>query len=132
MSITDLKAFELSWVIGARKLPAAPALLKINGVQSPSSDHSMAYMTKSIPPSSLIHLSTADCKLSILLTSTAPKPKTFAPFLAVAISLAIFSVFSTFLPTIQAFAPRCTSALTCALQMEPAPPVQKTTLLSEI
>lgn len=31
ISITDLKAFELSWVIGARKLPAAPALLRVNG-----------------------------------------------------------------------------------------------------
>lgn len=26
MSMTDLKAFGLSWLIGARKLPAAPAL----------------------------------------------------------------------------------------------------------
>lgn len=26
MSMTDLNAFELSWVMGARKLPAAPAL----------------------------------------------------------------------------------------------------------
>lgn len=35
MSITDLKAFELSWAIGARKLPAAPALIKINGSALP-------------------------------------------------------------------------------------------------
>ncbi len=27
MSMTDLKAFGLSWFMGARKLPAAPALV---------------------------------------------------------------------------------------------------------
>ena len=87
-------------------------------------------MTKSIPPSSFTHFSTATCMLSILLTSTDPRPKTFAPCLAVAISLAIFSVLSTFRPTMQALAPRWTMALTWALQMVPAPPVQKTTLFS--
>ena len=30
ISMTDLKAFVLSWLIGARKFPAAPALLFIN------------------------------------------------------------------------------------------------------
>ena len=92
---------------------------------------SVKYITKSMLPNSLMHLLTDFSKLSMLLTSTAPMPSTCAPFLAVAMSLATRSVFSTFRPTIQAFAPRCTSALTWALQIEPAPPVQKTTLLSE-
>ena len=30
MSMTDLKALELSWLIGARKFPAAPALCIVN------------------------------------------------------------------------------------------------------
>lgn len=81
-------------------------------------------------PSSSTHFSTAFSKLSILRTSTEPKPSTFAPLLAVAMSLAIFSVFSTFLPMMQAFAPRCTIARTWALHIEPAPPVQKRTLPS--
>lgn len=29
MSMTDLKAFGLSWLMGARKLPAAPALVEL-------------------------------------------------------------------------------------------------------
>ena len=91
-----------------------------------------AYITKSIPPSSSLHLLTACSKLSIFLTSTAPMPKTREPALAVEISRAIFSVFSTFRPTMQAFAPRWTSARTWALQMVPAPPVQKTTFLSGV
>ena len=56
-------------------------------------------------------------------------PKTFAPGRAVAISCAAFSVFSTLRPTMHALAPRWTRARTCPLQMVPAPPVQKTTLL---
>ena len=87
-------------------------------------------MTKSIPPSSFTHFSTATCMLSILLTSTDPNPKTLAPCLAVAISLAILSVFSTFRPMMQALAPRWTMARTWALQMVPAPPVQNTTLFA--
>ena len=55
---------------------------------------------------------------------------TFAPGRAVAMLLAIDSVFSTFRPIIQALAPRWTSARTWALQIVPPPPVQKTTLLS--
>ena len=90
----------------------------------------LTYMTKSSPPSSLTHLSTAFCRLSTLLTSIAPIPRTLAPDLAVAISCAIFSTFSTLRPTMHAFAPRWTSARTWALQMEPEPPVQKTTLSS--
>lgn len=91
-----------------------------------------AYITKSTPPSSSLHLLTACSKLPIFLTSTAPMPKTFEPALAVEISRAIFSVFSTFRPTMQASAPRCTSARTWALQIVPAPPVQKTTFLSGV
>lgn len=67
----------------------------------------------------------------MLRTSTEPMPSTFAPRLAVAMSLAMFSVFETFRPMMQALAPRWTRALTCALQIVPAPPVQKTTLFSE-
>ncbi len=55
---------------------------------------------------------------------------TFEPGRAVMRSLAMPSVFSTLRPTIQAFAPRWTSARTWAEQMVPLPPVQKTTLLS--
>ncbi len=82
------------------------------------------YITKSKPPSSFTHLSTDACRLSMFLTSTDPKPSTFAPFLAVVMSLAIRSVFSTFRPTMQAFAPRWTRARTWALHIVPAPPVQ--------
>lgn len=89
------------------------------------------YITKSIPPNSSTHFSTAPCKLRTLLTSTSPNPSTLAPCLAVAISLAILSVFSTFRPTMHASAPKWTRARTWALQMVPAPPVQKTTLFAE-
>ena len=88
-------------------------------------------MTKSIAPSSFTHLSAASCNASGFLTSTLPNPNTLAPFLAVAISFAIFSVFSTLRPMIQALAPRWTIARTWAEQIVPAPPVQKTTLLSD-
>jgi hypothetical protein len=81
-------------------------------------------------PSSFTHLSTAASKASIFLTSTDPMPITFAPLRAVAILFAIFSVFSTFLPIMHALAPRWTRARTWALQIEPPPPVQKTTLFS--
>lgn len=87
-------------------------------------------MTKSIPPSSLAHRSAALCKSSDLRTSTAPMPMTLAPGRAVAISLAAASVFSTFLPMMHASAPRWTRARTWALQMVPAPPVQRTTLFA--
>lgn len=62
-----------------------------------------------------------------LLTSHPPIPITRAPFLAVAMSLAAFSVFSTLRPMMHALAPRRTRALVCALQMVPAPPVTRTT-----
>lgn len=88
------------------------------------------YITKSIEPSSCTHLSTAFSKLSIFRTSIAPMPMTFAPFRAVAMFCAIFSVFSTFRPMIHAFAPRWTRALTWAEQIVPAPPVQNTTFPS--
>lgn len=64
----------------------------------------------------------------MLRTSTAPMPSTLEPDRAVAMSLAMPSVFSTLRPTMQAFAPRCTRARTCCEQIEPFPPVQKTTL----
>lgn len=67
---------------------------------------SKTYITKSIPPSSRAHLSAADFKLSSFLTSVPPIPTTLAPGLMVAMSLAVFSVFSTFLPTMQALAPK--------------------------
>lgn len=70
------------------------------------------YMTKSIPPSSLTQRSTAPWRLSKLRTSTAPMPRTFAPRRAVAIDLAIDSVFSTLRPMMQALAPRWTRART--------------------
>lgn len=85
-------------------------------------------MAKSILPSSFTHVATAFSRLSMLLTSTAPMPMTLLPDRAVAMSLAIPSVFSTFRPTMQAFAPRWTRARTCAEQILPFPPVQKTTL----
>lgn len=90
----------------------------------------IAYITKSIPPSSLTHRSTESFKLLKLRTSTAPIPMTFAPGRTVAMSFAALSVFSTLRPMIQAFAPRWTIARTWALHIVPAPPVQKTTLLA--
>lgn len=87
-------------------------------------------MTKSIPPSSLTQRSTACCKLSSWRTSTEPIPITLAPGRAVAMSWATRSVFSTLRPMMQALAPRCTKARTWALQIVPAPPVQKTTLFA--
>lgn len=137
MSMTDLKALGLSWFMGARKLPAAPALLgggSVNNGYGRNGRMDMgglgAYITKSILPNSLTHFSTASWRLSILRTSTDPMPRTLAPLRAVAMSRAIRSVFSTLRPTMQAFAPRWTIARTWALQMEPAPPVQNMTLLS--
>jgi hypothetical protein len=120
MSITVLKAFADRPEIGARKFPAAPALRPYQSGPIQSSAHNeipgmYTYITKSIPPSSLTHRSTALSKLSIFLTSTAPIPITFAPFRAVAMFFAMVSVFSIFLPMIQASAPRCTRARTCAL-----------------
>lgn len=41
-------------------------------------------------------------------------------------------VLGSLRPIIQALAPRATRARTCAEQMVPAPPVQKTTLLSGV
>src|SRR5690625_4697103 len=75
-------------------------------------DGALAYITKSIAPSSFTHRVTASFRLSKLRTSMEPIPITVAPGRAVAISFAIFSVFSTFRPTIQAFAPRWTIART--------------------
>lgn len=89
-----------------------------------------SYMTKSMEPSSLTQRSAASFKLSNLRTSTAPMPITLAPGRIAAISFAALSVFSTLRPMIQALAPRWTSARTWALQMVPAPPVQKTTLFA--
>jgi hypothetical protein len=129
MSMTDLKAFVERPRIGARKLPAAPALFGVR-IHRRFNILPSTYMTKSMLPSCFTHLSAAFCKSWASLTSTAPMPITFAPFRAVAISVAIFSVFSTLRPIIQAFAPRWTRARTWAEQMVPAPPVQKTTLLS--
>ena len=85
-------------------------------------------MRKSICPSSFTQRSTADPREATLRTSTPPTPSTTLPSRAVAMLFAICSVFSEFLPTMQALAPRCTSARTCAEQMVPLPPVQKTTL----
>ena len=89
-------------------------------------------MTKSIAPRSFAHRSAAFCKSSGLRTSTAPMPMTLEPDRAVAMSLAAASVFSTFLPTMHASAPRWTRARTWALQIVPAPPVQKTTLFAGV
>lgn len=36
MSITDLNPLELSWLIGARKLPAAPALERMRKCHPPA------------------------------------------------------------------------------------------------
>lgn len=113
MSMTDLKALALVWVMGARKLPAAPALggagvvimdmlVAALGVVGRCGTH----ITKSRPPSSFTHLPTAASRLSIFLTSMDPIPKTLDPFRAVAMSLAMLSVFSTLRPTMHASAPR--------------------------
>jgi hypothetical protein len=131
MSMTVLKAFGERPRMGARKLPAAPALSSISFVlviYYPNS--SSTYMQKSRLPSSFTHRSAASWRSCAFLTSTAPRPRTFAPFLAVAISFAIRSVLSTLRPTMQALAPKWTRARTWAEQIEPAPPVQNTTLLS--
>lgn len=132
ISITDLKAFTEIWLIEARKLPAAPAL--DTGQSQQASETPVAqfptYITKSIAPSSFMQRSTEALRLSNDRTSTAPIPITLAPGRAVARSCATFSVFSTFLPTMQALAPKLTRARTCALQIVPAPPVQKTTLFA--
>jgi hypothetical protein len=85
-------------------------------------------MRKSIPPNSFTHRSAASCRLSTLLTSILPIPNTLAPDRAVAMSFATSSVFCALRPTMQALAPRWTRARTCAEQMLPLPPVQKTTL----
>jgi hypothetical protein len=79
-------------------------------------------------PNSCTQVLTALWTLSMLLTSTAPRPRTLLPFRAVAISFAMPSVFSTLRPTMQALAPRWTRARTWALHIEPLPPVQKMTL----
>lgn len=63
-------------------------------------------MTKSIAPNSFTHVSTADSKEAMFRTSTAPIPMTLDPGRAVAMFLAMDSVFSTFLPIMQALAPR--------------------------
>lgn len=116
----------------ARKLPAAPALSDTISmrIEDRSQANISTYMTKSIPPSSLTQRSTASCKFSSLRTSTEPIPITLAPGRAVAMSWATRSVFSTLRPMMQALAPRCTKARTWALQIVPAPPVQKTTLFA--
>lgn len=57
-------------------------------------------------PNSFTHLSTALSKLCILLTSTPPMPTTFDPERAVAMDLAMDSVFEALRPMIHAFAPR--------------------------
>jgi hypothetical protein len=88
------------------------------------------YITKSIPPSSFTHLSTALSILCIFLTSTFPIPITFDPARAVSMDFAIDSVLAALRPMMHAFAPRWTMARTWAEQIVPAPPVQKTTLLS--
>ena len=91
-----------------------------------------AYIKKSIPPSSFTQWSTACCRESTLRTSMLPTPMTLAPERAVAMSFATEAVFSSLRPTMQALAPRCTSARTCAEQMLPLPPVQKTTLSAKM
>ena len=87
-------------------------------------------MTKSIEPNSLAVRSAACCSWAGSLTSTPPNASTLEPGRAVSMSRAIFSVFSTLRPRMAAFAPRWTRARTCAEHIEPAPPVQKTTLLA--
>lgn len=64
------------------------------------------YIKKSIPPNSFTHCSAALVRLSMLRTSMEPIPRTLDPERAVAMSLAMRSVFSVFRPTMQAFAPR--------------------------
>jgi hypothetical protein len=110
MSMTDFMALGDNWSIEARKLPAAPALGFVSLVLSYMA--LVTHITKSMLPNSFAHLSAAACSSSGFLTSTAPMPMTFAPFRAVAMSLAMLSVFSTLRPTMQALAPRCTMALT--------------------
>ena len=135
MSMTDLKALGLSWFMGARKLPAAPALLgggcQWGGFAWVVGEGGLgAHITKSMLPSCWTHFSTAPCRLEISRTSMEPRPRTLEPARAVAMSRAMRSVFWTLRPIMQAFAPRWTIARTWALQMVPPPPVQKTTLLS--
>lgn len=84
-----------------------------------------------MPPNSSTHLSTALSKLCIFLTSTPPIPMILEPERAVDMDLAIDSVLEGLRPIIHAFAPRWTMARTWAEHIVPAPPVQKTTLLSD-
>jgi len=79
-------------------------------------------------PNSCTQVSIALDKLAVFRTSTAPMPSTRDPERAVAMSFAMRSHFSTLRPTMQAFAPKWTSARTWAEQIVPLPPVQKTTL----
>lgn len=72
----------------------------------------VTHMTISMLPNSFAHLSTALLRLSTLLTSTPPIPMTVAPCLAVIMSAATRSVFSTFRPTMHALAPKSTRART--------------------
>jgi hypothetical protein len=89
-------------------------------------------MAKSSPPSSSTHRATAPSKSSARRTSTPPMPSTRAPGRSARISAAAASVRGTLRPIMQASAPSRTIARTCALQMLPAPPVQKTTLFSRL
>ena len=67
-------------------------LVKLGGRQG------RTHITKSIPPNSAMHLDTAASRLDNCRTSMAPMPRTLAPERAVAISLAMVSVFSTLRP----------------------------------
>lgn len=66
----------------------------------------------------------------MLRTSVEPMPRTLELGRAVAMFLAMVSVLEMLRPMMQALAPRWTIARTWALQIEPAPPVQNTTLSS--
>lgn len=63
MSMTALKALGDMPSRGAMKLPAAPALRSVRCVCLYEYSR-VAYMTKSIPPSSLAHLSAAAWRIS--------------------------------------------------------------------
>ena len=76
-----------------------------------------AHITKSILPSSRTHSRTAPSNDSSFLTSIFPMPITLDPTRISAIAWATRAVVSAFLPTMHAFAPSWTSALTWAEQI---------------
>lgn len=78
----------------------------INENEGKGNKDKQSYITKSMPPNSFTHVSTALSKLFMFLTSTPPIPMTFDPGRAVEMDLAMDSVLDGLRPIIHALAPR--------------------------